>query len=56
MTGFLFGFALGYGSLMTLAYSAVSIANENVKEEIARQESRIEELHVRAMYDGYDGY
>lgn len=53
MTNFLFGFALGYGSLMTLAYGAVRIANENVKDEIKQQESRIEELHVRSMYDGY---
>lgn len=56
MTNFLFGFALGYGSLMTLAYWVTQVANANARDELKRQESRIEELHVRSMYDGYDGY
>lgn len=56
MTIFLFGFALGYGSLMTLAYWCTQIANANIRDEIKRQESCIEELHARATYDGYDGY
>lgn len=56
MTNFLFGFALGYGSLMTIAYWAAQTANAKIKEELKSQAGRIEELHYRATYDGYDGY